>query len=89
MKKLRSILSNNRHCLKQAFQERNLPKVNQQPVFKIHLVSQQQPQILFVFLLSPSLTTLAIFWTKSIQETFNIKFVHTKALLLALSLYSS
>ena len=30
IKKLRSILSNKRHCLKEAFQERTLPKVNQQ-----------------------------------------------------------
>ena len=29
IKKFRSILSNKRHCLKQAFQERTLPKVKQ------------------------------------------------------------
>ena len=90
MKKLRSILSNNRHCLKQAFQERPLPKVNQQPVSKTYLVSQQQPQNLFPFFLSPSQTTLAIFQTKIIQETFTIKFAYTKmAILLALLLCSS
>ena len=54
MKKLKSILSNNRCCLKQAFQEKALPKVNQQSVSKIHLVSQQQPQNLFFLILSPS-----------------------------------
>ena len=89
MKKLGSILSNNKHCLKQAFQERTLPKVKKPPVSKIHLVSQQQPQNLFLFLLAPSQTTLAIFETKSIQETFTIKFAQTKkALLLDLSLCS-
>ena len=54
MKKLRSILSNNRHYLKQAFQERTLHKVNQQAVSKIRLMSQQQLQNLFPFSLSPS-----------------------------------
>ena len=54
MKKLKSILSNNRCCLKQAFQEQALPEVNQQSVSKIHLVSQQQPQNLFFLILSPS-----------------------------------
>ena len=54
IKKVRSILNINRRCLKQPFQERTLPKVNQQPVFKIHLVSQQQPQNLFSFSLPPS-----------------------------------
>ena len=49
MKKLKSILSNNRHCLKQAFQGRTLLKVNQQPVSKIRLVSQKQPHNLFPF----------------------------------------
>ena len=47
IKKLRSIFSNKEHCLKQAFQERTLPKINQQPVSEILLVSQQQPQNLF------------------------------------------
>ena len=54
MRKLKSILSNNRRCLKQAFQVQTLPKVNQQSVSKIHLVSQQQPQNLFLFIRSPS-----------------------------------
>ena len=54
MKKLRSILSNNRHYLKQAFQERTSHKVNQQAVSKIRLMSQQQLQNLFPFSLSPS-----------------------------------
>ena len=49
MKKLKSILSNNRPCLKQAFQGQTLPKVNQQPVSKIHLVSQKQPHNLSFF----------------------------------------
>ena len=52
--KLRSILSINIHCLKQAFQKRILPKENQQHPSKIYLVFQQQPQNLFSFLLSPS-----------------------------------
>ena len=47
IKKLRSIFSNKEHCLKQGFQERTLPKINQQPVSEILLVSQQQPQNLF------------------------------------------
>ena len=89
MKKLKSILSNNRCCLKQAFQEQALPEVNQQSVSKIHLVSQQQPQNLFFLILSPSQTKLAIFETKSVREFFTIKFAHTKeTLLLALLLCS-
>ena len=54
IKKVRSNLNINRRCLKQPFQERTLPKANQQPVSKIHLVSQQQPQNLFPFSLPPS-----------------------------------
>ena len=45
-------MSNNRYFLKQTFQELTLPKVNQQPVSKIHLASQQQPQTLYPFFLS-------------------------------------
>ena len=40
--------------LKTSLQEPTLPKVNQQPVSKIHLVSQQQPQNLFPFSMSSS-----------------------------------
>ena len=69
-------MRNNRHFLKQTFQEQTLPKVNQQPVSKTHLVSQQQPQNLFLFSLPSFYATFAIFETKSTQETFTIKFAH-------------
>ena len=49
MKKLRSILSNNKHCLKQAFQERTLPKVNQQPCPKFILRPNSNHKISFFF----------------------------------------
>ena len=55
-----------------------------------NLTQQHPPQNLFPFLLSSYLTTLSIFETKNIQETFVIKLTHTKkTLLLALSLGSS
>ena len=71
-------MSNNRHFLKQIFQERTSPKVNQQLVSKIRLVCQQQPLNLFPFSLPSSYTTFAIFETKSTQETFTVKFAHTQ-----------
>ena len=74
MKKLRSILSNNRHRLKQAFQEPTFPTINQQPVSKIHPLSQQQPQS-FIVIISNNIDD---FWDQKHSRNFTIKFSHTK-----------
>ena len=77
-KKLESIFSDNRHFLKQTFQELTLSKVNQQPVFKNRIVFNCNLKISFLFHCH-FLHNICDFWDQKHSRNFyNQICTHTK-----------
>ena len=75
-KKLESIFSDNRHSLKQTFQELTLSKINQQPVFKNRIVFNCNLSFLFH---CHFLHNICDFWDQKHSRSFyNQICTHTK-----------